>query len=417
MRTNVEYMLAVRTARHDRGSRAAVMMRIASLSTALGIAVMILTLAVVAGFRHEISDDLRGLAGDIQVIDVSGWGRSDSDPMPLSDSLLERLRRSEHVLSVAPYAVAGCMVKSGDRVAGLRFKGVGDGFDEAWWRAKLVEGELPDVRSAERRKELLISRATARSLRVGVGDKIEALFLDEGDAPHRDRYKVAGIYHTGFEELDGVMAVADLRDVRKSASWGDDEITGYEIALDDPSRADAAAERIDALLEDAFYDGDEIAGECVAATLEMRYPVIYDWLKAHGVNARVIIFIMTVVAVQHGLGDAYRGARPHGHDRHAESRGHAQRGHPPNIPVARGDALRARRGVGQRGRAGAGGGAGGVPSRDAQPVGLHALGVARARGAVVVGGAQRGRAGRDGGGYVAAVDDRGANKSRGVFEV
>lgn len=297
MRTNVEYMLAVRTARHDRGSRAAVMMRIASLSTALGIAVMILTLAVVAGFRHEISDDLRGLAGDIQVIDVSGWGRSDSDPMPQSDSLLERLRRSEHVLSVAPYAVAGCMVKSGDRVAGLRFKGVGDGFDEAWWRAKLVEGELPDVRSAERRKELLISRATARSLRVGVGDKIEALFLDEGDAPHRDRYKVAGIYHTGFEELDGVMAVADLRDVRKSASWGDDEITGYEIALDDPSRADAAAERIDALLEEAFYDGDEIAGECVAATLEMRYPVIYDWLKAHGVNARVIIFIMTVVAL------------------------------------------------------------------------------------------------------------------------
>ena len=150
MRTNVEYMLAVRTARHDRGSRAAVMMRIASLSTALGIAVMILTLAVVSGFRHEISDDLRGLAGDIQVIDVSGWGRSDSDPMPQSDSLLERLRRSEHVLSVAPYAVAGCMVKSGDRVAGLRFKGVGDGFDEAWWRAKLVEGELPDVRSGAR---------------------------------------------------------------------------------------------------------------------------------------------------------------------------------------------------------------------------------------------------------------------------
>ncbi len=290
-------MLAARTARYDRGSRAAAIMRIAVASVALSMAVMILALAVISGFRHEISDDLRGLAGDVRVFDVSGANGSDSDPLPLSDALLERLRRCDHVTSVMPYAVAGCMVKSGDRVVGLRIEGVGEGFDAAWWRERLVDGDLPDTESDARRKELLVSRTTARSLRVGVGDKIEALFPCEDGVPHRDRYKISGIYHTGMEELDGMTAVADLRDVRKSASWGENEITGYRITLDDPKRAAEAVESIEAVLDDAFYGGDESAGSCIAVTLEERYPVIYDWLKAHAVNARVIIVIMMIVAL------------------------------------------------------------------------------------------------------------------------
>lgn len=115
MRTNVEYMLAARTARHDRGSRAGAIMRIAVASVALGVAVMILTLAVVSGFRREIADDLRGLAGDIQVSGIAGAWNADSDPLPVSEALLESLRRCDRVVSAVPYAVAGCMVKSGDR--------------------------------------------------------------------------------------------------------------------------------------------------------------------------------------------------------------------------------------------------------------------------------------------------------------
>lgn len=297
MRTNVEYMLAARTARHDRGSRAGAIMRIAVASVALGVAVMILTLAVVSGFRREIADDLRGLAGDIQVSGIAGAWNADSDPLPVSEALLESLRRCDRVVSAVPYAVAGCMVKSGDRVTGLRIKGVGEGFDGAWWRAHLVEGDLPATGGDVRSKDLLISRTTARSLRVGVGDKVEALFVDEGDVPHRDRYRVSGIYHTGLEELDGVTALADLRDVRKSVGWAEDLITGYEIVLDGPDRADEAAGEIDALIDDVFYGGDESAGACMAVTLEMRYPVMYDWLKAHAVNARVIIAIMMIVAL------------------------------------------------------------------------------------------------------------------------
>ena len=290
-------MLAARTARYDKGSRAAVMMRIAVLSVALGIAVMILTLAVITGFRHEIYSDLRGFSGDLRIFEVSGLGRSESEPVTFSPAFLDRLRRCDRVTAAVPYAVAGGMAKSGDQVVGLQVKGVDGDCDLGWWRGRLVEGDMPAIGGAERRKELLVSRSTARKLRVGPGDGLEMLFVGDGDAPRRDRFKVAGIYHTGLEELDGVVALTDLRNVRRLASWDDDAVTGYELTLDSPSAADAVACEIDAAIDAAFYGGDESVAPCMTATMEARYPVVFDWLKAHGVNARVIIAIMMVVVL------------------------------------------------------------------------------------------------------------------------
>lgn len=290
-------MLAARTARYDKGSRAAVMMRIAALSVALGVAVMILTLAVITGFRHEIYSDLRGFSGDIRVFEVSGLGRSESEPVTFSAPFLERLRRCDHVVSAVPYAVAGGMAKSGDQVAGIQMKGVGGDSDLSWWRAHLVEGDMPAVGGGQRVRELLVSRAMADRLCVGAGDRLELLFVDGDMAPRRDRFRVAGIYHTGLEELDGVVALTDLRNVRRLASWDDDAVSGYEIVLDSPSAADVVAEQIDAAVDAAFYGGDTSVSSCMAATMEVRYPVVFDWLKAHGVNARVIIAIMMIVVL------------------------------------------------------------------------------------------------------------------------
>ena len=119
-----EYMLAERTARSGRASRARIMMRIATVSTALGIAVMIVTLAVVSGFRHRIYGDLRGFGSDVRVCDVRVLRSGSGEPMPLSDSFLEQLRRCEGVAAAWPYAEAAGMAKNGEQVAGLGIKGV-----------------------------------------------------------------------------------------------------------------------------------------------------------------------------------------------------------------------------------------------------------------------------------------------------
>ena len=129
---NIELLLARRTARSQGGERGVVMTRIATITVAMGLAVMILTLAVFQGFRKEITADFRGFAADIAVVDISGFGRSEAQPMQGDAELKEWIAAMEQVRSIEEYATIGCMIKSGDRVVGVQLKGVGSGYDTAW---------------------------------------------------------------------------------------------------------------------------------------------------------------------------------------------------------------------------------------------------------------------------------------------
>ena len=290
---NIELLLARRTARSQGGERGVVMTRIATITVAMGLAVMILTLAVFQGFRKEITADFRGFAADIAVVDISGFGRSEAQPMQGDAELKEWIDAMEQVRSIEEYATVGCMIKSGDRVVGVQLKGVGSGYDTAWWSEKIEEGSLPDLQAEARSKQLLISRSTARSLEVEVGDKLELLFVDAGSTPRRDSFRVAGIYSTGMEEMDRVMVLADVRDVRRLAEWDAQTVMGYDVMLHDERKAEAVAEQIDEKI--AELDSSSGMTNALAATIQMRHPVVFDWMQAHTVIAQAVLIIMMVV--------------------------------------------------------------------------------------------------------------------------
>ena len=293
----IEYMLAERTARYEKGSRSTVMMRLASITVGLGIAVMIIALAVVAGFRQQINGALRGLMADVVVCDVTGLLRQEAESVAPSAEFVRQMGELSGIRSVAPQVVLGGMAKSGDNVAGLQIKGVDGSYDTSWWREVLVEGSLPDFNAEHRGKELLLSLATARLLDVGVGDKVEMLFAMGEERPRRDRFKVSGIYTTGLEEMDLKMALGDVRDVRRIAGWGDDEVSGYDVMLSEGASADEVSQAIFQLINRLDDEGDESVGTLVANDIRERFPVVFDWLKAHSINARVIIVIIMVVVV------------------------------------------------------------------------------------------------------------------------
>ena len=293
----IEYMLAERTARYEKGSRSTVMMRLASITVGLGIAVMIIALAVVAGFRQQINGALRGLMADVVVCDVTGLLRQEAESVAPSAEFVRQMGELSGIRSVAPQVVLGGMAKSGDNVAGLQIKGVDGSYDTSWWREVLVEGSLPDFNAEHRGKELLLSLATARLLDVGVGDKVEMLFAMGEERPRRDRFKVSGIYTTGLEEMDLKMALGDVRDVRRIAGWGDDEVSGYDVMLSEGASADEVSQAIFQLINRLDDEGDESVGTLVANDIRERFPVVFDWLKAHSINARVIIVIIMVVVL------------------------------------------------------------------------------------------------------------------------
>ena len=290
-------MLAERTARYEKGSRSTVMMRLASVTVGLGIAVMIITLSVVAGFREQINGALRGMMADMTICDVSGLMRQESEAVVPSAEFVAEVGAIKGVRSVAPQVTLNGMAKSGDNVAGLQIKGIDTEYDTAWWQSVLLEGALPDLAAEHRGKELLLSEATARKLDVAVGDKVEMLFAVGDERPRRDRFKVSGIFRTGLEEMDLRMAVGDVRDVRRIAGWADDEVSGYDVMLAEGVDSEVVSDEIFQIIDRRYDEGDESVGSLVVNSIRERFPVVFDWLKAHSVNARVIIVIIMVVVL------------------------------------------------------------------------------------------------------------------------
>ena len=206
---------------------------------------------------------------------------------------VELIRTTEGFVSLAPYAVKGGIVRTADAVQGVMLKGVDGDYDWSSFGQWLVEGELPRVGDSVRTKDILLSRGMAEKLMLGVGDKVEMLFVETGDRPRRDRFKVAGVYESGMEEMDGVVVVTDIRNVQRLSEWGPDEISGYEILTRSLAGADTFARTLGRTL---LYDDAEDSENLAVTSVRERYANIFDWLKAHDVNAAVVIVIMLVVA-------------------------------------------------------------------------------------------------------------------------
>lgn len=289
---SLEYLIARRTASSDSESRTSVMSRIATVTVALAMAAMILTLAVVQGFRRQIYADLSGFGADVRIVDVATLSGTDK-LIPLSGDMLQSVAAIDGVAWVAPYVIAEGMAKCGDNVVGLQLKGVGPTYNTEWWKNRLVEGSLPDFGAEQRGRQMLLSRATASLLGIGVGDRVEMLFVED-NRPRRDAFRVVGLYHTGFEEMDRVVALCDERDVRREVAIADDRVSGYDVAIADGYQMDDVAAALD---EEIFLQAGQDEGfvSTLAATLRMRHPVIFDWMQAHTVIARAVIIIMMVV--------------------------------------------------------------------------------------------------------------------------
>ena len=291
---NFEYFIAKGFARSHVGGRPNIMVRIAALSVTLGVAAMIVTLAVIGGFRHEIERRLTGFTAHVRVAPAGVFTSKEQTVFNREQSLEEMLRGLEGFRSMDSYVQKSGIVKSADAVEGIVLKGY-DGDGGSFFGECLVEGSMPRTGDSVRYKDILVSKVTADRLNVGVGDKIELLFVDEGQPPRRDRFSVSGIYASGMDESDRLLALTDIRNIRRLLSCDDPStaVSGYEILIDDFDRAEEFA---DAANHELFYS-DDIESSVSAESVRNLYPAIFEWQNTHNVNAVVIIVLMLTVAL------------------------------------------------------------------------------------------------------------------------
>lgn len=291
---NLEYFIARRLDRPSDGSRPGVMVRIAVVAVAVSVAVMILALSVIMGFKREITRKVVGFTAHAEVADIRSLRSLDVQSIRRGGEVERIIRSVDGFSSLSPYAVRGAIVRTDEGMQGVMLKGVDGAYDWSFLEGHLVAGALPRVGDSIRTKDVLIGRVVADELALGVGDRVEMLFVEPGEAPRRDRFRVSGIYDSGMEEMDRQVTMTDLRNVQRLSGWDADEISGYEVRVSEFSALDAFTRRLG---HELLYSESEQTRNVAASSVRDRFPNIFDWLKAHDVNAAVIIVIMTVVAL------------------------------------------------------------------------------------------------------------------------
>ena len=268
--------------------------RIAVAGVAIGLAVMIISVCVVLGFKHTIRDKVVGFGSHIQVANFYTLQSSAIDqPIAIGDSMMNVLKKTEGVKHVQRFAMKQGILKTDNDFLGVMFKGVGPEFDSTFIHKNMVEGSIPHFSDQQSTNRILISKDMANKLRVKAGDRIFAYFIGDGGVRTR-RFTISGIYQTNLAQYDKTTCFCDLYTARKLNAWTDDMVTGAELTVNDFKQLSTTANDI---INRVNRTQDKYGNTFSSKTIRELSPQIFSWLDLLDLNVWIILAIMTAVAV------------------------------------------------------------------------------------------------------------------------
>ena len=268
--------------------------RIAVAGVAIGLAVMIISVCVVLGFKHTIRDKVVGFGSHIQVANFYTLQSSAIDqPIAIGDSMMNVLKKTEGVKHVQRFAMKQGILKTDNDFLGVMFKGVGPEFDSTFIHKNMVEGSIPHFSDQQSTNRILISKDMASKLNVKAGDRIFAYFIGEGGVRTR-RFTISGVYQTNLAQYDKTTCFCDLYTARKLNAWTDDMVTGAELTVNDFKQLSTTA---DDIINRVNRTQDQYGNTFSSKTIRELSPQIFSWLDLLDLNVWIILAIMTAVAV------------------------------------------------------------------------------------------------------------------------
>lgn len=260
--------------------------RFAMAGIGLSLAVMILAIGIVLGFKNEIRQKITGFGGHIQIGNLDLNASKEARLIPKDTFLLQKISSMPGVENVYPFAgKAGILQKQG-QIEGLYFKGVPYNYPWDFFRKSLVKGRIPDLKEDLDASEILISEITAKRMNLDTGMNALVYFIQDGQVRMRNPL-ITGIFNTGLAEFDQKAVITDMRMIQRIIGQGYDSISGYEVLLDNFNIMQSTTELIN----------QSIDYQLRARSASDLHSVIFDWLDIIDTNAIVIIFLMMVVAI------------------------------------------------------------------------------------------------------------------------
>ena len=265
---------------------------IATWGIAIGLAVMIVSVAVVIGFKHEVRDKVVGIGSDIAITNFDTQKSHETMPVAANDSLMEVLQGMEGVKHVQRYSTKPGMIMTEDNFLGMVLKGVSQEYDWTFLKKHLLEGEIPAFNDTASTNRTLVSRTIADKLDIHTGDKLYTYYI-EGEKVRARRLEVAGIYQTNFALYDDLFLLTDLYTVNRLNAWQKDQVSGIEVEVTDYVRLQEVKE---ALRSELDMRKDRYGGIYYTQSVEEQNPQIFAWLDLLDMNVWVILLLMTGVA-------------------------------------------------------------------------------------------------------------------------
>ncbi len=261
---------------------------------AFGVMIMILSVAVVTGFKKEIRDKVIGFGAHIQIVNFDSNSSFETIPVNKNQPWLERLTNLEGVKHVEVFATKPGIIKTDDEMMGMVLKGVGPDFDWQFFRENLVAGSVFSVSDSGSTDKVLISGQVASMLKLKTGDPMFCYFLNDDATNQRmRRFSVSGIYQSSLEEFDRLFVLADIQQVRKLNNWRQDQVSGFEITLNNFDRLDELTKKAKEL---TIHYSEQDSTLLRPVSITSKYPQIFDWLNLLDLNVWIILTLIIIVA-------------------------------------------------------------------------------------------------------------------------
>lgn len=290
---NTELYLAKRivSKKHAKHTFSRPIVAVAIGGIALGIAVMILSIAIVTGFKNEITNKVVGFGSHLQIVNFDNNTSYETYPISKSQTWLSELKQIEGVETVNMFITKAGIAKTDEDLQGVIFKGIDNDFDWKFFKQYLTEGDTLLISDSSRNNGVVVSASIANALKLNVGDSFSAYFIQE--PPRMRKFTIIGIYETKLEDLDKIFVLCDIKHLRKLNDWKDDEITGFEVKIHDFSKIMDMEIKVSRLVGN-YLSAD--GGMIKVKSIVEDYPGIFDWLSLLDINVWVILILMLSVA-------------------------------------------------------------------------------------------------------------------------
>lgn len=279
-----ERLIANRMLGRDEHNFSRPLVRIATITIALGVVVMILALSILRGFQREITNKVVGFGSHISIRSYGWVNDYDEMPIVMTPSELNTIRAIPGVRNVCPYAYKGGMMKTDDQILGIILKGVSPDADTDFFSANLVRGSLPSLNDSTASNEIAISQRIAQRMKVDTGSRVATYFWSGNNYRARN-YRVAGIYKTDLNEFDDHYLIGDIRQVQRLNQWDSSQAAGYEVTIDNFDNLETMLGNVKRATRP----------ELAVISIREEQPSMFAWLELLNSNIVLILSIMAIV--------------------------------------------------------------------------------------------------------------------------